>query len=715
MQASTYPNTIGAARIAMIGVSAAGKSSLARKVLPPAIIHAAKIVGKPSAQTTPIPTEYFLCQGYPQNRPILRITLQNFQTNDYQVNTDALFKAIQYVLLNYVKGSTGAGVPFSALKSYVTESEKFIEAIHFEVNGAVRLERLCSDDFSKLIRACAEELLESIIIAEIDSAMASMKSDAEKTQAKYLAFTNQLHISWDNGLKETDSKVTAFVKYMEVVMWDKLKQLVPFINPLDREVTCEFDLSNLEDSKHFGNLLDPYEPFSLIVEKYEVNCGLSTLFDEICRRYMEKEGWPKGLPFRMIFVDTVGLTQDSQGSDLDISRRLKAAINNDCDGILLLLPPNLRDGDMRTMQRLFSSQSEEGRQIQRNNIKLYVGLSRADEEVAPQFDIVSDPDSFVDEMNTIFKHLKLKEQTVKESFHAVQAKCITTQPRKIMQFITDLNDLGHDEFIELANQFQEMLGEESSLIYLFQMATALQKQHFPSEKPIFFKAASNAHDFLHIKLHPVEPDSVSQMARTIYETSHSYVVEDWLHWKTAYAVRDSVRYGTKFASRAIQNGRISIYIDGDLHKAARFSWKYKEATPNEVSIYDIDLLSPASASLVDALNLTPDKVNEDLVKEGLQKLFIKNFSGDSSWRFWRAMSRAVRRLSYTDPVIMKEVEGRFNKGNRDKDPSHGVECMLQYYQELYQSPSFQKKIEEVLSEELSREFNKFFFAIYHSN
>ncbi|AZS14677.1 hypothetical protein [Paenibacillus lutimineralis] len=713
MKICTYPNTIGAARVALIGASAAGKSSLAKRVLPPAVVHAAKIVGKPSAQTTPIPIHYFLQQGYSQTRPKLRITLQSFQKDSFQVNTDAIFTAIQYVLLNFVKGSPpGAGVPFSALKTHIN-SEKFIEAIHSEVNGAVRLERLHSSEFSNRIRACAQELLEEIIIAEIDSAMASMKSDTEKSQAKQLAFTNQLRRVWDDGLKNEDSNVFHFASYMEKAMWDKLVKIVPFINTLNHGATCEFDLSNVEDNQHFSQLLDPYEPFSLIIEKYEVSCGLSEQFEKVLMAIKKKEGWPEKLPFRMVLVDTVGLTQDSQSSE-DISRRLKAAINNDCDGILLMLPPTLRDGEMRTMERLFSSKSEEWRQIQRNNIKVYIGLSRADEEVAPQFDIDSDKDSFVKEMNSIFDHLKKKEQAVKESFQAVKAKCITNQPRKIKQYLTDLIDLEQDELTELAHQFEEMLGEQSSLVFLFQMATALQKQHFPSEKPIFFKATSIAEDGLHIKLNPVESDSVSQMARAIHETSQSYVVENWLHWNTAYAVRDSVRYGTKFVSRAIQHGRISIYIDGDLRNAAaRFQWKFKPAAPNDVFVSHIDLSSPESASLLDELDLSLDQANEDLVKTKLlEKLFIKNFTGDYEWRFWRAMSRVIRRLSYTDPIIKEELESRFNRGNQLHDPSYGVECMLQYYQGLYQSPKFQKKIEEVLNEELSREFNKFFFAIY---
>lgn len=712
MKLSTYPITNGAPKLALIGASGAGKSSLARKVLPPAIIHAAKIVGKASAQTTAIPTQYYLYAGSPQDRPIVRITLQNFQKNSFQINTDALFTAVQYVLLNYVKGSTGPGLPFSALKTFAHDSEKFIEAIHSEVNGAVRLERLRSEEFSTRFRECAVELLENMKIAEIDSAMASMKSDAEKTQAKHLAFINQLRISWDNGIKEVKSKVSDLLNYMENTIWGKLFELLPLISTSDREFTCEFDLSNREDNEHFSKLLDPYEPFSLIIERYEVSCGLSKSFDDIRMEFLEKEGWPKGLPFRMILVDTVGLTQDSQGNELDISRRLKAAINNDCDGILLMLPPTLRDGEMRTMQRLFSSQSDEGRQIQRNNIKLYIGLSRADEEVAPQFDIISDPEGFIDEMKSILKHLKEKEHAAKENFRAVKARCITTQPRKIMQFITDLSDLEKTEYTDLANQFEEMLGEKSSLVLLFQMATALQKLHFPSEQPIFFKATSISDTDLHIKLRPIVAESISQMAHNIHDISQSYVVENWLHWKTAYAVRDSVRYGTKFVSRAIHNGRISLYVDGDLQKAARFSWKFKRASSDNVLISHIDLSSSESLSLAKSLNLEPTQVNEEHVKKGLQNLFIQNFAGDSSWRFWRAMTRAIRHLSYSDPIIMSNVESNFSKGNNQHDPSYGVECMLHYYQELYQSPKFQEKIEGVLNEELSREFNKFFFAVY---
>ena len=76
------------------------------------------------------------------------------------------------------------------------------------------------------------------------------------------------------------------------------------------------------------------------------------------------------------------------------------------------------------------------------------------------------------------------------------------------------------------------------------------------------------------------------------------------------------------------------------------------------------------------------------------------------------MDRAIRRLSYEEPSIKTGVFQAFESGRNEQDASYGVEMMLKYYRSLYQDPHFVEEIEHILNEELSKEYNNFFFPLY---
>ncbi len=709
MKKSIYPNTIGVPRLALVGVSGVGKSSLASKLLPRSISSAAKIVGNSSAQTTLIPTHFYINENSEHTSQLqLRITLRSFLDNDIRVDEDAVFFAIQHSITSFAKGSKSSGLPLSALTAYI-DSGKYAEDLHVNVNGAVRLEQLKSEAFQHA-NACAKLLLENFDTSEVDSSVSKMKGDAEKEQAKIIALRDILRQRWDSARKQKDSRVCALLREIEQELWERMERLLSESLKECETATFSFDMDNEEDRKSFTALLDPYSPLSLIIEKYEVACGMGTLFSNEFKKQLDSGLWlDSRLPFRLVLVDSVGLTQDTQESDYDIAKRLRAVLNSGCQGILLMLPAGLRDENMRTIQRRFSSESEEGRQIKRNHIPVFLGIARADEEITPQVEAEEDEAAFTEEMRRIWARLSGIRDQWKTRFRAEDARFLTNQPKKITAYLNDLDNMDDS----LVKQLEESLGNRSALYYLFKITATLQKNLFNSEKPIFFKVSQPETDGFHFLLHVVSHDAVKEMASTLAQISSQYHITQWLHWNTAYAFRDSVYNGYKFVSRAVKNGRISIYIDGDVKKAAHTShWTFTAFTLDQIELKNIDLLSSNSASLYEALKLSPSSAGEIEVKCGLKKLFIDNFTKEYSWRFWRAMDRAIRRLSYEEPRIKAEVFRAFESGRFTQDASNGVEQMLDYYRSLYQNPHFVEEIEHILNEELSKEFNNFFFPLY---
>lgn len=717
MKSSNYPSQTGVPSLALIGVSGAGKSSLAGKLLPKPISSAAKIAGKSSAQTTLIPTQFYIKEDPNKSAASLqlRVTLRDFPVKDeaLKIDDEALYLAFQHSITSFAKGSKGSGIPLAALNDYI-DSGKFVQDLHNSVNGAVRLEKLNTSKFDAYAANCAKFLLERFDVSEVDSTVSKMKGEGEKAQAKIIAMRDILRKRWDHGRRESDSPIYALLHHTCQEIWRKMDDLLPGIKESDRVSTFSFDMEDAEDRRVFASLLDPYAPLSLVVEKYEVACGIGEVFSEIFNEKKCTDCWPsKRLPFRLVLTDTVGLTQDAQENDDDIAKRLRTALNSGCQGVLLMIPASLRDEKKRTIQRCFSSESEEGRQIRRNKIPVFLGIARADEEITPQTDMDEDEDTFAEEMRAIWERLANIKSQWKSQFHAQEARYLTNQPKKVAAYLDDLRRISTEDET-LADEIERFLGTRSALDYIFDITADLQTRLFPSDKPIFFRATQPTNDSLHVRLHVISHESAKEMADALAEASQSYHFEHWLHWRTAYAFRDSVYAGHKFISRAKQNGRIYIYVDGDAKKASNDAqWRITEFDPDQITLNGIDLTSPESTPLYEALGLDPKDASMEDVQQGLRALFCQHFMKEnSSWRFLRALDRTVRRVSFDDARIRTKAMGAFEAGRISDDPSAGVDEMLKFYRKLYTNPQLADLIEDIFNDELSKEFNNFFYALY---
>ncbi|MEO3946747.1 hypothetical protein [Gorillibacterium sp. CAU 1737] len=720
MKATTYPSTRGVPHLAMIGPSTATKSTAVYQTMAKLLQEVlSSIIGSSKGQHTIIPTHFFGSEEHSCNFIKLQVTLKS------KFDSDALFKAVEYVLRNFVSNSNNVGIPLSAIINYVSTG-KFVEILLTEVSGAVRLERLRSDTFIHLVQTCVLSLLENFNTSDIDSAIAKMKSDKERKEAKLLHFSNELATRWDQEFKNLNSPTVQFIEHVETTVMNKLKNAIPVKECWsDRLATCEVDLSNGSlDKEHLKRLLDPGEPFSLIVEHYEIAHGLSQQLLDVFKKVKESVNWPKELPFRLVIIDTAGLTQDSNANEFSMKLRLKTALNRDIDGIWVMLPVTAADHTTRSMQRLFSNQNEEGRQIRNNRIQIHVGITRSDEMVTPTSDADYDKPGFVRKMEAIYNSLKALELQAQQDFSADSAKCVTHHYKKVKSYIEDLENIGKcsdecdSEEIspnlkevakELTIKFKELLDNNTSLKYLVEIITSLQKQIFSSfEVPIFFKSVSLQENFQHFNVNLFSTGYAKEVALDIARMSESYQFQHWLHWNTAYAFQQSVQTGAKFVSRAIQNGRISIYIDGDVQKAINRDWS-KETC--QINYHNISFADKSTTSLLNALGLAQSPLTDSNLRDSLRMFFYRNFSGDTQWRFNRAMSRSIRRLSYLEPKIKDSVDNAFREGRAYEDASRGVYNMLSEYKNLYQAHDFYQTISTVLNDELSKEFNKLFYVL----
>ncbi|MGG3840823.1 hypothetical protein ABEV00_27940 [Paenibacillus thiaminolyticus] len=173
--------------------------------------------------------------------------------------------------------------------------------------------------------------------------------------------------------------------------------------------------------------------------------------------------------------------------------RLKTALNRDIDGIWVMLPVTASDNTTRAMQRLFSNQNEEGRQIRNNRIQIHVGITRSDEMVTPTSDADYDKPGFVRKMEDIYNSLKALEFQAKQDFSADSTKCVTHHFKKVKSYIENLENIekcsdesDSEEIIpnlkevakELTTKFKELLDNNSSLKYLVDIITSLQANFF---------------------------------------------------------------------------------------------------------------------------------------------------------------------------------------------------------------------------------------------
>ncbi|MEK4512504.1 hypothetical protein [Paenibacillus sp. FSL K6-2524] len=712
MKPCIFPSVHGIPRLAMIGPSAASKSTMAYNMLAKELREIINnIIGPTTGQHTIIKTNFLGDEDFKDPTTVkLRISLKK------EFDSDELLSALDFNLRNFVSRSNSSGIPLSNLKKYVSEL-KFVENLLTEVNGTVRLEKLRSDEFSNLLQHCVLSLLDNFNTSVVDADIAKMKNDKQQNDTKLVSFSNQLRVLWDKELKTEKSPTEQFVNYIKSEIMYKLSNTVPLEEyQKDNQISCEIDLKNDLDKESLRKLLDPYEPFSIIVKEYEIAHGFSDQLLSILKiRTNERIGPNKILPFRVVLVDNPGLTQDSNATEYNMKKRLKTALNCDIDGILLMLPTNSFDAITQAMKNLFSNQSEEGRQIRQSKIQIHAAITRADEKVTPNSDVDYDQDTYISEMNNIYMSLKSLEESAIQNFSAKTAKCVTNQYKKVKAYLNDLKEHGQEE---LANNFDILLANHSGLNYLFEIVSDLQKQIFSfnssfssNAEPIILKSVANNIEEQHFKVDLISDNFAKEAAKDIADSSKSYHFDEWLHWVTAFAFRDSVINGTKFVSKAMIHGRINIYIDGDVLNAINRKWINQTCN---FTIRNVDFSHERSSSLLRALGISSDNVDENVIENSLKDFFFQNFTDTSLWRFYRAMSRTVRRLSYQEPWIMKRVDDAFREAywKLDGDASTAVYNMLHEYKKIYQSDDFYQTIIEVMNDELTKEFNKLFYVVY---
>lgn len=664
MQKTIYPSTLGVPRLALIGSSGAGKSTLVHRLLPLELRKVLKIVGKPSAQTTLIPTHFYIDHRLCGSQYVkLRAKLRPKPADGgFWIDTDAVYTAVEYVF----KNSSANTFPVELCNS---------------VSGAVRLSPFKDDpDFKTAATKCYEELSKG-------------KTDVGRRQV------------WDALYKAEGSCVRQFLRYIESQVKECVSPLID-LGEREGEDALRFSIeTGADDRQRLSELLDPCNPWSLIVEEYELSCGMGRALATIYENAKDtEEGWiDSHLPFRLILADTAGLTQDN-GDDAAISRRLTTALNTGCHGILLMMPPSIRDKETTSIFKAFKA---EQKRIKKNGTLVALGITKVDEAVAPTVEFNEDWDAYREEMKTIVEQLaELRENWVgrfKKSCPDIKliqdVGYITTHPKKIIPY---LEALGEPNPVPALN-----LNMETTLTYLFDLTVELQRRLLPGGNPIFFKATEEVPGGMHFKLSVVNAASVNEMSEEMSAVRNRCATEferlggDPLHGNTADAFyRYTLEGRGDWESNAKVYANISTFIIPLVRAAANATtWKFEEWA-SEMKGVDIE-------SLKSGLNL----VGSATVSDYLCRCF-KSWIGGNKQRCMYAVNTLVSRLSYSDPQIKRWARICYVKGCREVNQNYGVRRMLSFYWWQYQHDDVTRLIKTWLDEELSKVFNGFFYPIY---
>lgn len=713
MKKSQYPITIGVPSVAVIGVSRAGKSSLLSRLIHNHVSANLNTVGTEQGQTTLIPTDYFLRSDNDSPDAVrLRVTLRVFGDGAPRLDCDAVFTALSYPLLTYADGkkNNAKGVPVSVLEEYVN-SGSFTEDFLHAVNGAVRLGQLDTPEFRELAAAGARELLEAVKLRlkEVDSAVEKMKNDDEKKRVRRVALRDALRQCFDDLRKDPGSSASKLLVHTGAFTWGRLKTLLPDNLWTERSTSVELDMEEDADRQRLKDLLSPASPLSLIVEKYEIACAMSSGFSNsfTAARDAGENSWidPK-LPFRLILCDTAGLTQDTGGDISSIQNRLSAAVTKGCGAILLLMPNSVIE-DLRLM--ILQSFRAKEPELKKDHIPVYLAIARADEVLTFKADIDEDEDAFRDEARTKWTALREQKNKWQADFKAVDARYITNQPKLGQAYIDDIKTADP----ELGGEVADAISREASFEYLYNIARNTQRSLFPqgSSKPIFVNLTHPAADECLIRLQAFSAEQVVAAAQELKKSAKKYYIQNRLHWNTAKAFWDHHRsYGDKFVSRAMQYGRIYVHIDGDVRQALGGLSIGALADPDQVDLGQIRLEDNRghSSSLFERLGL-PEDASEEEVKKALWQLFLNNFGAKTSVGFARVLTQAVRRISFKNEE--DTVTSCYEKGCA-ADYNQGVEDVLAYYRGYFSSKTVAADIAGTLNDEFSRAFSWFFFAIY---
>lgn len=749
MKSTNLPNTIGVPKLLLIGPSGASKSSLIEQLIPLAVKKVIKISGKSSGQTTLIPTEYYLqhstsSQDANDNKVTFTIDLRTIQEDGRQSlpldetsqrplkrawNPLMIRTAMIFPLLRYIEGNTSNGLPKAALTNFI-ENGKYVEQTCTAVSGAVRLDFFKDDaEFQNLATTCGKFLLsdENISISQLDSALAAVKNNDEKQRVKLSLLKDQFYTAWDRGYADVNSPVRKLLSLMYRRIWERFCEFIPeklIKESLDQgreHITLEMDLSEQQDQEIMRELLNPYSSFCLIVKKYHISSSISKKFRECITSPQQGRWFHKNLPFRVIIADTAGLTQDTNADALDISSRLRAALDTGCDGILFMMPSSTPQATQDAVIRALSNATQEGRQIRNENIDVYAAFSKIDEEINPKLSIDDGEAEYYDEMRRIKETLEQKLHSLTDRLPVKCVQYITTQPKKIKSYLDDLEEI-EDEIDgeKLSEWFNKHVGLAAMYEFIYEITYDLQTRFFPNRNvPIFYRATPSQ-QFPAIKMDIFTAADVQDVAEYLKQCSQNYKIEKWLHWNTAYAAQSAMLSGTYFQSKAKENGRITITMRNDVTLALQKfcqDWGKGNYGPqtnpdrtNRINIDNVVLDDEATTPLLEVIGLDCNATHEQ-VRKGLYNLMHFNFSGQNSWRFYHVVNQVIARLSCTG-VIHNEIDNRFDQGLRERDASWGVEKALAHYRFVYQHNELAALIATILNQELTNSFNNFFFPVY---
>lgn len=773
MKKAIYPRIDGVPNLAVAGPSGVGKSLTLKKLLPSSIAKLLKIEGTSAAQTTLIFTQFYIRQEQGQtsehdSKLLLRITLRtkwsevsrgtpkednksyrelrwdedtrwtvlqygtihakNKQTcRELCLDENAMLTALQYGIIHFADGNSSTGISIPKIKNYIQNGDYF-QFICTAVNGAVRLGFFQEDtEFEEAVKRCALSLVEAIDSNSYDSAVSQIHNDTAKKRIRKNVLRDQLSDAWEKERRNAESPVSQLIDLVRDKVLHLFYELIPkdiIDNSLaagEENFTVELDVSegNKKDREILSGLTDPMSPFSLIVQKYEIASAMSEGFRKVFTDQCAQKNWIHDqLPFRLIITDTAGLTQDAEADEFDVAERLNAALNIGCQGIFLLMPV-MREPEERIIFRAFSPQTEEGRRIRQNNIDVYLGMAKADAEVEPSVEFDEDADGFRQEMEQLQHTLVERKDRWKEKIKATDCKCITNFPKKIKSYLDDLKEIAPES--ELSQWFEQNMSIDATWQYFFDMAKTLQKKMFSSENPIFYRTNRNSQNSA-IKLFVVKGDDVQEIAQKLSTRSKEYCLNGWLHWKTAYAFYDATLDGRQFVSRAVENAQISLYIKGDVFRAFQNSsfysqwqnsdrWNHPAKLSENMDLSDVDLNDSISKfSLLKRIHVE-NSMETESIKEALYQLFRSNFTGNSLWRLHRVMDRVFCRLS-CEGFVRDLAIAAFQRGLSLENANCGVAEMLEFYRSFYQDPCLVYLISFIINEEITKEFNNFFFPLY---
>ncbi|MFD2117621.1 hypothetical protein ACFSTH_11535 [Paenibacillus yanchengensis] len=715
---SDYLNCIN---VAVAGDSGVGKSTLFKIIS--ARLKFIDTTPDKGGQNTVTPTVTIIDQDLDVNRLIMTIYY-----NDLIGSHDVKLKLLEvftFVYKKFIENGNKSTLQLSAIKKYV-ESGRFTEDLITSVSGVVRLTQFKDDEkFIELSTKSGLELLSSVDPTELDSQLAKLNGEKEKINAQINYVTGKVKDKWSEVIQFKDSIIQEFVfytynrvinmvEYLVGKKLDKLKELLKervYNNVAQSHVeeyseTIEFILSDSNHRKIINEIHSPRNPYSLILKKI---VNIQGMDDKLLNAFKKHKGFAqwmnKGYRVRFKLTDTPGLSQLSGSTMYEREMSLKEIINLGVDAILLLKKHNVSTDDDKTLSSLFSYQNETGREIRDRDIQLYIGISQSDEIITKSDASDMDDYIFVDVMKDNLADIEKIESETKKSFKAEKVCCITTKPKNVSIYIDELIIRGQQE---LAGNFSSRLSEEAIYEYLVDILFEIQLKRFYKDgegrvNPFFYVGKENAWS---LKLKYNEQELVERVEAMRELVKIKYVLNEHLYWSTAEAFIRSLRTGVRFISKAVVNGRISIYVDGDIEGTKLNDLLFSAI---EFQGNNIDLSHPSSSTFLEHLKLTTDDVaDQNKVNIALTNFLVNEFTKDNRKRLYNVMYNVRRALSYSYPVLREKFE---TKLQNVYGYNNMVQAALNVYQEYYNSDEFIAHLKEVIRDEYTKEFNKMFYPI----